>query len=322
MDRLDIKRWQVGAPPGAAAPHAGRIALHADEAAGGSADRPPRWFHEVARHRPDPAPEVELWLPPYRGKSLVPVLSWLATERLADPGAPATWCLDRRQGPDSIARLLTRSGWTDVGKTRRGRLIHLHGRLPERAEPPTPERFAARLGGSEIEFEADYGVFSPRQVDAGTALLAEVALAEEPVPTVADIGVGYGALAIGLVRGGVAGRAVATDVDSVALWLAGRNADRHAVPLEVRCDPDPTAVPPTRLTVCNVPTHIDAARSQALIAGLIARARAGRLLIVVHRGLEERYARQLVAAGLRPARHRGATHTVLTAGAVPGRLPG
>jgi hypothetical protein len=50
------------------------------------------------------------------------------------------------------------------------------------------------------------------------------------------------------------------------------------------------------------------------MAALAERARYGRLLAVVHAGLEERYARQLELPGLRANRHRGADHVVLEVG--------
>src|SRR5205823_1812380 len=44
-------------------------------------------FHDLAagRVRLDPAPEIEIAPPAYRGKRLLPVVSWLVTNRLAAP---------------------------------------------------------------------------------------------------------------------------------------------------------------------------------------------------------------------------------------------
>lgn len=81
-------------------------------------------------------------------------------------------------------------------------------------------------------------MFSPERLDDGTELLLSVALHHRPVARVADIGVGYGALAIGLVLNGVAGSAIGTDVDAIALWLAGQNARHHGVSLALRLTPD------------------------------------------------------------------------------------
>jgi 16S rRNA G1207 methylase RsmC len=265
-------------------------------------------FHDLAAGRVElpPTPEIELTPPAYRGKRLLPVLSWLVTTRLATSGARATWRVERRHGPDPARRALEPLGW-ELAPERAGRWLLLHGEVPPPHPLPPPRSFKA----GALEFEADFGVFSPGGIDEGSALLLEVASGSEPVDAVADIGVGYGALAVSLVAGGLARRAVATEVDSIAAWLAERNAATAGVDLQLALDPDPLSVERTELTVCNVPTHIDARRSAALIAGLAQRGRDGRLLAVVHAGLEERYARHL--EGLRVTRHGGAEHVVLEA---------
>ncbi|MEV4412411.1 methyltransferase [Catellatospora sp. NPDC049609] len=311
MGNTQPRRWQVAAPLTEPARDTSRVELAASHLSHGSPAGRCSWFHEVMETTPATADAVDVWPPAYRGKALVKVLAWLVTERLAGQDAWVTWHMDKQQGPDSIGRMLEGLGWTEFSRRRELRMTHLRGRPPATAELPQAAEFSARIGATDLVFEADYGVFSPRSVDDGTALLAEVALAEKPVQTVADIGVGYGPLAIALVRGGVATDAVATDIDSVALWLARRNAVRNGVTMTVTCDPDPLAVPPTALTVCNVPTHIDAAQSRALMSGLITRSRSGRLLIVVHRSLEGRYAAHLKNAGLDIERHPGPAHTVL-----------
>jgi 16S rRNA (guanine1207-N2)-methyltransferase len=258
------------------------------------------------------ATEVDIWLPAYRGKSLIPLLSWLVVERLAAPDGEATWHIDKKQGPASLARTLTELGWDAVGHRRAGKDIQVTGRPPAGTPLPVAAGFDAVVGDIKLSFAADYGVFSPRQIDQGTALLLEVALREPAVETLADIGVGYGPLAVGLVRNGVAARAVATDVDCIALWLAGRNAAANGVPLELRCTPDPREIEPTALTVCNVPTHLPAAESAELMRALAARATGGgRLLAVVHASLEARYTQHLAAAGVRVTSHPGAAHVVL-----------
>jgi 16S rRNA G1207 methylase RsmC len=267
-------------------------------------------FHDLAAGRMEvpPAAEVELTPPPYRGTRLLPVLSWLVTNRLAAPGGRATWRVERRHGPYPARRALEPFGW-ELAPERAGRWLLLHGEVPPPHELPPPRAFSA--GG--LTFEADYGVFSPAGIDAGSALLLEVASSVQPLEAVADIGVGYGALAISLVAAGAARRAVATEVDSIAAWLAERNAAAAGVELELVLDEDPLSVERTALTVCNVPTHLDAPSSAALMAALAERARAGRLLAVVHAELESRYARHL--GGLRVERHRGAEHVVLEASA-------
>jgi hypothetical protein len=263
-------------------------------------------FHDIAAGRASVEDgALELTPPGYRGKRLLPVLSWLVTSRLSLDSV--TWRVERRLGPGFVVRELSPFGW-ELSASREGRWLLLSGSVPPPHSLLPPRSFTAAGG---LVFEADYGVFSPAGIDAGSALLLEVAAGFEPVDAVADVGVGYGALAISLVAGGRARRALGTDVDSIALWLAERNADAAGVPLEVALDPDPLAVEQTQLTVCNVPTHLDATRTAVLMAGLAERARGGRLLAVVHASLEERYARHLNQPGLRVSRHPGADHVVL-----------
>jgi 16S rRNA G1207 methylase RsmC len=263
-------------------------------------------FHDLAAGRAAlEAAALELTPPGYRGKRLLPVLSWLVTSRLAVDSV--AWRVERRLGPEFVRRELGPLGW-ELSVSREGRWLLLSGPVPPPHSLPPPRSFTAASG---LVFEGDYGVFSPAGIDAGSALLLELASGLEAVDAVADIGVGYGALAVSLAAGGRARRAVGTDVDSIALWLAERNAGAAGVALEVALDPDPLAVERTPLTVCNVPTHLDAKRTAALLAGLAERARHGRLLAVVHASLEERYARHLNQPGLRVSRHPGADHVVL-----------
>jgi len=313
MGGPSIARWHVGRPRAGVDRQDGCVAFTFAELRATRDDAllavP---FHEAAGAPLPLAPRVDVHFPPYRGMSLVPVLSWLVATRLAAPGADVRWHLDRQQGPDSVRRRLEELGWT-LTRDRDGRMVHLCGRCPADAPAPVPAGFTAALGERTVELLADYGVFSPGGIDAGTDHLLRLALAGPPVDAVADVGVGCGPLAIGLVANGVAGSAVGSDVDTLALWLAGENARRCGVALTLACTDDPVELPATALTVCNVPTHLDRQDTERLIGALARRARGGRLLAVVHASLEERYAELLERAGAEPRRHPGPTHVVLEA---------
>ncbi len=300
-----MDRWLVGERP--AGPGDRVVALTAAELVG----MDPVPFATAMSEPVERAANVVVRLPAYRGKRLVPLLGWLVVERLAAPEATVTWALDKQQGPDSVRAMLTELGWT-LERRKAGRSVLLTGTSPtSTAIAPEPRRFTDSLGDNTFSFAADYGVFSPGAVDAGTRLLFDVAVRCEPVEAVADIGTGYGPLAIGLVRAGIAARAVGTDVDGVALWLAAGNAAAAGVELSLALSPEPTSVGPTSLTVCNVPTHVPAADSARLLSGLLKRG--GRLLVVVHASLADRYARHLEADRRRVRRHPGAAHVVLEA---------
>jgi 16S rRNA G1207 methylase RsmC len=230
---------------------------------------------------------------------------------VADRGAQVSWLVESSKGPKSIRKLLEQAGWR-LDLTRSGKITRLTGVLDRAYEIPQPSAFRTDLGSKTVELFADYGVFSPGRIDDGTALLLDIALGERPVETVADIGVGYGPLAIGLVMNGIATRAVATDVDSVALWLAEQNAGRHSVRLDLALTDNPIEAESTALTVCNIPTHISSDGTRLLTDSLGMRAASGRVLAVVHSTLTDRYTRYFAALGRAVAATPGPQHTVLT----------
>lgn len=308
-----LRRWHIGLPQDLVAPgrDEGVVAFTAAEleTARRTAGRA-LGFQEAMSATLPGAGRVEIHFPPYRSRTLAPVLTWLATIRLAGGDARLTWYLDRQQGPDSFRRLLEGLGW-QLERERRGRTTLLTGSAPEHVELPPPREFTAVLGGHELTFAADYGVFSPEHLDEGTELLLRVALQGPRVTALADIGTGYGALAIGLSLAGTAQTAYGSDVDCVALWLAGHNAHRNGMSMALSCTAEPADVPPTPLTVCAVPTHINRADTERLMSGLAARARQGRLLLTFHQSLEARYAAYLERSGLKVRSHHGRAHVVL-----------
>lgn len=268
-------------------------------------------FHQIVRQAPPRAAEVIVTPPDYRGKRFLDLVSWLVTTNVAAPSAHVTWRFPTRVAKSSAA-VLERLGW-NLESDRGRRVTELAGHPPASADAPAPQAFTANVRGRAIEFAADYGVFSPDHIDAGSQLLLEAALEGPRVDVVADVGVGYGALSVSLLVHDVAGRAVATEIDSVALWLAEANADNAGVELDVVFDPDPSVLEPTELTVCNVPTHLPRRESDALMAGLTRRATPGRVLAVVHRSLVERYAQHFVGHDLAVREHAGLHHVVLEA---------
>ncbi len=269
-------------------------------------------FHQAMSKAVPRLPRVSINVPSYRGKSLILLIAWLVADRLIQPDGTVDWYLNTRQGPDSIHRLLQSHGWS-LTKQRRGRTVCLQGTPPLSQQIPEPRSFIAQLGKHEVTLLADYGVFSSTRIDDGTALLFEVAQRHPRSGTIADIGIGYGPLAIGLVLNGVGHSAIGTETDCVSLWLARQNAEAHDVPLELSCTSDPAAVESTPLSVCNIPTHVNAKQALPFMSALARRAHDGALLVVVHASLEARYTQHLVSAGLAVERHAGPNHVVLQA---------
>lgn len=97
--------------------------------------------------------------------------------------------------------------------------------------------------GRALRLVTDRGVFSPERVDPGTRALLVDGPAVRPGGTLADLGCGYGAIAITLaLRGGPDTVVWAIDVNDRARDLCQENAARHGVADQVRVVP-PDGVP-------------------------------------------------------------------------------
>lgn len=86
-----------------------------------------------------------------------------------------------------------------------------------------PIRFEAELAGRRLRFESTWGLFSPREVDAGTALLLRHVQAASDADCL-DLGCGYGVIGCTLAALAPAGRTLMVDKDFVAVEFARRNA--------------------------------------------------------------------------------------------------
>jgi 16S rRNA G1207 methylase RsmC len=94
---------------------------------------------------------------------------------------------------------------------------------PDLAALRAPLRIDAELAGKQLRFESTWGLFSPRDIDAGTALLlrhVEVAADADCL----DLGCGYGAIGCTLAALAPRGRTLMVDKDFVAVEFARRNA--------------------------------------------------------------------------------------------------
>ena len=89
--------------------------------------------------------------------------------------------------------------------------------------------FEWTLRGHPFRFASTWGIFSPREVDAGTVMLLE----EIEVPRNADcldLGCGYGPIGLTLAMLAPEGRTTMVDRDYVAVEYANRNAEQNRVP--------------------------------------------------------------------------------------------
>jgi 16S rRNA (guanine1207-N2)-methyltransferase len=109
------------------------------------------------------------------------------------------------------------------------------------ARPATasrPRTLHLRLGGVNLELQADRGVFASRGIDLGTMVL----LREAPDPPeegdVLDLGSGYGPIAIVLARRSPGAKVWAVDVNERAVELTRANAETAQTPNVSAMTPD------------------------------------------------------------------------------------
>lgn len=266
-------------------------------------------FHQAAASAlPLAAAGGVVRVPSWRGYSFLGLLTWLLAGAVV-PSSPVVWEVGGHPAPRTVHRRLAALGWRlEPG---RSRLVgHLH--VPGPPGPPQPRHFRTRLGRADLRLEADYGVFSRDEVDGGTRLLVQTVLDRlPPHPALVDAGTGYGPIGLALLANGWTDAARGTDVDSVALWLAARNARANGLALSLALDGDPGVGGQGTAVTCNFPTHADRGGSDRLLAALVAAARTATVVIVVHASLEGRFAKRVAALGGRTHRLAAATHAVL-----------
>ena len=83
--------------------------------------------------------------------------------------------------------------------------------------------FTELLRGHELTFHTRWGLFSPREIDAGTHLLVDH-IEVEPSDDCLDLGCGYGPIGLTLARLAPRGRTTLVDRDFLAVEYALKNA--------------------------------------------------------------------------------------------------
>jgi len=260
------------------------------------------------------ADEVVIAPPTWRGHSFIELCEWLVCAKLAKPGSRATWLASKRGGATGVRKVLDARGW-NVVERKDGAQRVFEGVVPDPGPRPEPRTFRE----FDVDFAADWGVFSREHIDEGTRLLIEAA-ANHDASFVVDIGTGYGAIPIVLAKQGRCARAIGSDVDLAALYLARANAIAAGVDVAFMAEADPANVDASPLTLCEIPTHTpDTAQ---LLGGLAKRATDGEVLVAVHLALEARYTRSFVEAGCHVGSEHGETHAVLAIRSVESVAPG
>ncbi|MDO6462422.1 methyltransferase [Granulosicoccaceae sp. 1_MG-2023] len=83
--------------------------------------------------------------------------------------------------------------------------------------------FRDTLCGFDMEFHSTWGIFSPRAIDEGTALLLKY-LEVNPTDRCLDLGCGYGPLGLVMAKMAAQGHSTLIDKDFVAVDYAQKNA--------------------------------------------------------------------------------------------------
>ena len=106
------------------------------------------------------------------------------------------------------------------------------GRSRPRAVP-----YVSRFGGGELV--TDRATFSPDRIDLGTRVLLAAVPDPPPTGTFADVGCGYGPIAVALATASPHSRVIAVDVNERARALCTENARRRSLDnLEVHSPDD------------------------------------------------------------------------------------
>jgi 16S rRNA (guanine1207-N2)-methyltransferase len=84
------------------------------------------------------------------------------------------------------------------------------------------ERFTTKLRGCELKFLTASGIFSVKQIDFGTRLLADNAIVHSR-DVVLDLGCGYGAIGISVKKSVPSADVYLSDVNKRAVAYAGKN---------------------------------------------------------------------------------------------------
>ena len=167
---------------------------------------------------------------------------------------------------------------------------------PQRVDPPEIARlredvaFAETLHGRSMGFRTTWGLFSPRAIDAGTALLLEHFRVSGPADRTFDLGCGYGPIGLTLAAGSPQGHVTLVDRDFLAVEYAAKNAALNCLTnVTCRLGHGFAGTPPDELydnVVSNLPAKTGGEMLHVLLHDAHAHLRpGGRLCVVTVTGL-------------------------------------
>ncbi len=100
--------------------------------------------------------------------------------------------------------------------------------IKEAAAIRKPLEFNTELQGQQLSFLTTYGIFSPKEIDAGTKLILRY-LDVQPDFSCLDLGCGYGPIGIWMARQATQGKVILLDKDFVAVDFANQNIKKNGV---------------------------------------------------------------------------------------------
>lgn len=90
-------------------------------------------------------------------------------------------------------------------------------------------RFETELCGQTLQFASTWGIFSPREIDEGTALLLKY-LEIKPNDDCFDLGCGYGPIGLTMAKLAPQGQTLMVDKDFMAVEYSNKNAALNKLP--------------------------------------------------------------------------------------------
>ncbi len=88
--------------------------------------------------------------------------------------------------------------------------------------------FSATLAGQTLHFKTTWGIFSPREIDAGTQLLMQH-MVIKPDDDCFDLGCGYGPIGLTMAKRAPNGQTLLVDKDFMAVEYSNTNAELNNI---------------------------------------------------------------------------------------------
>jgi 16S rRNA G1207 methylase RsmC len=89
-------------------------------------------------------------------------------------------------------------------------------------------QFSANLCGKDMKFRSSWGIFSPREIDAGTELILRYLEPAEDA-SIFDLGCGYGPIGLTMAKLAPKGQVLMADKDFMAVEYANKNAELNGI---------------------------------------------------------------------------------------------